>query len=56
MRVICLPKATIEEIPDEETMPETLPDAEPIRPQDHPEELIQPTSPTPTKDTHLSTE
>jgi hypothetical protein len=57
MRVVHLPKATAEEIPDKEAMPETLPDTEPIGPQDHPEELVQPTSPPPTKEvTPLSTE
>jgi hypothetical protein len=50
MRVVCLPKATVEEIPDEETIPETLPDAKPIGPQDHPEKPTQPTSPLPTEE------
>jgi hypothetical protein len=40
----------VEEIPDEEAMSETLPDTEPIGPQDHPEESIQPISPLPTKE------
>jgi hypothetical protein len=53
MRVLCLLKATVEEIPDEEAMPKTLPDAEPIGPQDYSEELIQPTSPPPTKKSPL---
>jgi hypothetical protein len=51
MRVIYLPKATIEEIPNEEETPETLPDAEPIGPQDYPEKPMQPTSPLPIKET-----
>jgi Retroviral aspartyl protease len=57
MRVVCLPKATVEEIPNKWVLPEMLSDAEPIRPQDHPEEPIQPTSPPPTEGvTSLPTE
>jgi hypothetical protein len=50
MRVVCLPKATVEEIPNKWVLPETLPDAELIGPQGHPKKLIRPTSPPPTKE------
>jgi gag-polyprotein putative aspartyl protease len=56
MRMVHLPKATVEEIPDEEAIPEMLPDTEPIGPQDHPKESAQPTSPLPSEEvTPLST-